>query len=189
MTNKLVAIINSFNPLNAALNPICHLLALVGAYPVLHISKIRVKVPKIKKILLYEMKFLVPNYSCLQNPWLGGLPPPRSPFSLSPVLNWICWTPTQTKFLGTPLLEAHPVLHVSRIRVKKYSPYPEVIFSKLNQGCIMPSWQRNVITWHITDINRIKEWYQHYQYKIFHSISTIAKVAAYCNNYDKTKVV
>ena len=26
------------------------------------------KVPKIKKIVLYEMKFLVPNYSCLQNP-------------------------------------------------------------------------------------------------------------------------
>jgi len=25
-------------------------------------------VPKIKKILLYEMKFLVPNYSCLENP-------------------------------------------------------------------------------------------------------------------------
>jgi len=30
------------------------------------------KVPKIKKIVLYEMKFLVPNYRCLQNPWLGG---------------------------------------------------------------------------------------------------------------------
>ena len=45
MTNKLVFIINSL------------------------------KVPKIKKILLYEMKFLVPNYSFLQNPWLGGLPP------------------------------------------------------------------------------------------------------------------
>jgi hypothetical protein len=26
------------------------------------------KVSKIKKILLYEMKFIVPNYSCLQNP-------------------------------------------------------------------------------------------------------------------------
>jgi hypothetical protein len=26
------------------------------------------KVPKIKKILLYEMKFLVPNYSCFQIP-------------------------------------------------------------------------------------------------------------------------
>jgi hypothetical protein len=33
------------------------------------------KVPKIKKILLYAMKFLVPNYSCLQNPWLGGYRP------------------------------------------------------------------------------------------------------------------
>ena len=30
------------------------------------------KVTKIRKILLYEMKFLVPNYSCLQNPWLVG---------------------------------------------------------------------------------------------------------------------
>ena len=29
------------------------------------------EVPKIKQILLYEMKFLVPNYSCYQNPWLG----------------------------------------------------------------------------------------------------------------------
>jgi len=38
MTNKLVVIINSL------------------------------KVPKIKETLLYEMKFLVPNYSCLQNP-------------------------------------------------------------------------------------------------------------------------
>ena len=28
---------------------------------------ISLKVPKIKKLLLYEMKFLVPNYSCLQN--------------------------------------------------------------------------------------------------------------------------
>ena len=38
MTNKLVVIINSL------------------------------KLPKIKKILLYEMTFLVPKYSCLQNP-------------------------------------------------------------------------------------------------------------------------
>jgi hypothetical protein len=46
MTNKLVVIINSL------------------------------KGPKIKKILQYEMKFVVPNYSCLQNPWLGGYRPP-----------------------------------------------------------------------------------------------------------------
>jgi len=36
------------------------------------------KVPKIKKILLYKMKFLVPNYSCLQNPSIGGYRPPHT---------------------------------------------------------------------------------------------------------------
>jgi len=51
MTNKLVVVINSL------------------------------KVPNIRKILLYEMKFLVPNYSCLQNPWLAGYRPPISVLS------------------------------------------------------------------------------------------------------------
>jgi len=32
------------NPLNTELNPICHLLALLGAHHILHISRIRVKV-------------------------------------------------------------------------------------------------------------------------------------------------
>jgi len=32
----------SFNPLNAKLNPICHLLALLGAHHILHVSRIRV---------------------------------------------------------------------------------------------------------------------------------------------------
>jgi hypothetical protein len=32
-----------FNPLKADLNPICHLLALLGAHRILHISRIRVK--------------------------------------------------------------------------------------------------------------------------------------------------
>ena len=31
------------SPLNAKLNPICHLLALLGAHLILHISRIRVK--------------------------------------------------------------------------------------------------------------------------------------------------
>jgi len=46
------------------------------------------KVPKIKKILLYEMKFLISNYSFLQNPWLGGYRP-EIPFLsvLCPQLN------------------------------------------------------------------------------------------------------
>ena len=31
------------NPLNAKLNPICHLLALFGAHHILHVSRIRVE--------------------------------------------------------------------------------------------------------------------------------------------------
>ena len=31
-----------FNPLNAELNPICYLLALLGAHHILHVSRIRV---------------------------------------------------------------------------------------------------------------------------------------------------
>jgi len=31
------------NPLNAELNPICHLLALLGAHCILHVSRLRVK--------------------------------------------------------------------------------------------------------------------------------------------------
>jgi len=33
---------SDFNPLNAELNPICHLLALVGPHPIFHVSRIRV---------------------------------------------------------------------------------------------------------------------------------------------------
>ena len=73
MTNKLVVIINSL------------------------------KVPKIKKLLLYEMKFHVLNYTCLQNLWLGGLPPP-DPRSLCPMSSTEFVEPSpRTKFLGTPL--------------------------------------------------------------------------------------
>jgi hypothetical protein len=32
-----------FNPLNAKLNPICHMLALLGGHPILHVRGIRVK--------------------------------------------------------------------------------------------------------------------------------------------------
>jgi len=38
------------NPLNAELNPICHLLALLGAHHILYISRIRVK----RKFELYN---------------------------------------------------------------------------------------------------------------------------------------
>ena len=72
MTNKLVVIVNGF------------------------------KIPKIKKILLYEMKFFVPNYSCLQNPWPRRLLPP-DPCSLCPLSSTEFVEPPPTKFLGMPL--------------------------------------------------------------------------------------
>jgi hypothetical protein len=34
---------DNINPLNSELNPICHLLALLGTHPILHVSRIRVK--------------------------------------------------------------------------------------------------------------------------------------------------
>jgi hypothetical protein len=41
--SQKVCIRKAINPLNAELNLVCHWLALLGAYPVLHVSKIRVK--------------------------------------------------------------------------------------------------------------------------------------------------
>jgi len=35
-------ILSDLNPLNAKLNPISHLLAVLGAHPILHVSRIRV---------------------------------------------------------------------------------------------------------------------------------------------------
>jgi len=34
---------DNINPLNAELNPICHLLALLGAHHIFHVSRIKVK--------------------------------------------------------------------------------------------------------------------------------------------------
>jgi hypothetical protein len=41
----ICAIEFNVNPLNAELNPICHLLALLGSHPILHVNRIKVKSP------------------------------------------------------------------------------------------------------------------------------------------------
>jgi len=46
------------NPLNAQLNTICHLLPLLGAHLILHISRIRVKKPKFIYPFLKLLKFI-----------------------------------------------------------------------------------------------------------------------------------
>ena len=42
-----------FNPLNAELNPVCYLLALLGAHHFLHVSRIRVKSLTLRELMLY----------------------------------------------------------------------------------------------------------------------------------------
>ena len=41
------------NPLNPELNPICYLLALLGAYHFLHVSRIRVKLLTFRQLMSY----------------------------------------------------------------------------------------------------------------------------------------
>jgi len=59
---------------------------------------------QVSKMLLYEMKFLIPNYSCLQNPMTRGYRLQIPVLSvLCPQLNLLNPTPLQTIILGTPL--------------------------------------------------------------------------------------
>jgi len=44
---------NMFNPLNPELNPICYLLALLGAHHFLHVSRIRVKLLTLRRLVSY----------------------------------------------------------------------------------------------------------------------------------------
>ena len=45
------------NPLNAELNPICHLLALLGAHHIFHVRRIRVKLKQIVMQLFFLVRF------------------------------------------------------------------------------------------------------------------------------------
>ena len=56
MTEMSVVVINLYhwiNPLNPELNPICYLLALLGAHHFLHVSRIRVKLLTFRRLMLY----------------------------------------------------------------------------------------------------------------------------------------
>ena len=44
---------SDINPLNAELNPICHLLALLGVHHFLHVSRIRVKSLTLRLLMSY----------------------------------------------------------------------------------------------------------------------------------------
>ena len=46
---------SAFKGLNTKLNPICHFLALLGAHPILHVSRIRVNFVTIINLLVERM--------------------------------------------------------------------------------------------------------------------------------------
>ena len=48
----------TINPLNAELNPICHLLALLGGATIVVISRLRVKARDARRITAAEMKYM-----------------------------------------------------------------------------------------------------------------------------------
>jgi len=45
----------TLNPLNDELNPICHLLALLGAHHILHVSRIRVNIKSALKFQAVDL--------------------------------------------------------------------------------------------------------------------------------------
>jgi hypothetical protein len=84
---------HNINSLKTQLNPICHLLALLGAHHILHVSRIRVNL----------------KYHDL---YTSSLSTARNMHNINPLktqLNPICHM--------VALLGAHHILHVSRIRV------------------------------------------------------------------------
>jgi hypothetical protein len=55
--------VSVFNPLNPELNPICHLLALLGAHHILHVSRIRVNAAGILT-RIYSRSLTSSDFSC-----------------------------------------------------------------------------------------------------------------------------
>jgi len=51
-------VLSDFNPLNAELNPICHLLALLGAHHILHVSRIRVNETSVFSVNFRKIHFM-----------------------------------------------------------------------------------------------------------------------------------
>jgi len=51
--NQFIIHLNRISPLNAELNPICYLLALLGAHYFLHVSRIRVKSLTLRQLMSY----------------------------------------------------------------------------------------------------------------------------------------
>ena len=61
--SKNVCDSHQFNPLNPELNPICYLLALLGAHHFLHVSRIRVKSLTFRRLMSYIYIYIWSTHS------------------------------------------------------------------------------------------------------------------------------
>jgi hypothetical protein len=62
------------NPLNAELNPICHLLTLLEAHPILHVSRIKVNVDSLEMVFTGEIRSVVQGFRHCETDVLALLP-------------------------------------------------------------------------------------------------------------------
>ena len=59
------------NPLNPELNPICYLLALIGAHHFLHVSRLRVKSLTFRRLMSYIYTYIyIYIYIYIEHPFL-----------------------------------------------------------------------------------------------------------------------
>ena len=78
------------NPLNAELNPIRHLLALVGARHIVHVSRIRVNCGNITKYSVSKTQFLLYDVSGARDiPFYKECFPRRRGLELHQMLNFL----------------------------------------------------------------------------------------------------
>jgi hypothetical protein len=68
----MVPFVHMINPLNAELNPIRHLLALVGAHHILHVSRVRVKLVWGSCLLLILCFFVLICFDFQEYNWSKG---------------------------------------------------------------------------------------------------------------------
>jgi len=106
---------HNINPLKTQLNLICHLLALLGAHPILHVSRIKVNSKYHDSYTYVHYQLLGICTILIRNTMIHThslLSTARNMHNINPLktqLNLICHL--------LALLGAHPILHVSRIRV------------------------------------------------------------------------
>jgi len=55
---KCTFFLSNFNPTNAELNPVCHLLALLGSHHILHVSRIRVNETSVFSVDFRKIHFM-----------------------------------------------------------------------------------------------------------------------------------